>query len=106
LLLFDYLDYRITLFKMSNQQKKSKWGGARQHSGPKPLRAADRKQALVMVRLTVRQLQIIRGAAEQAGMNFADWLREALLARASPVNRVLKSKRPKGGQAKNRRPSA
>jgi len=91
---------------MSDQQQKSKWGGARERSGRKPLKPADRKNAKVAIRLTMQELQTIRRAASQTGMEFAEWLRQAFLAEASTVRRVLKSKRPKRDPAKSRRPSA
>jgi len=71
---------------MSGQEKKSKkssWGGARENSGPKGLRAAIRRRRTAIVRLTDGEKKALRQAARQARTDFSEWMRQVLLAQAS-----------------------
>jgi hypothetical protein len=63
--------------------KKTPWGGARENSGPKGLRAAYRRRRTAIVRLTDREKKALRHAAKQARTDFSEWMRQVLLAHAS-----------------------
>jgi len=80
-LTLNYLEYCNTLFKMIRQQeKKSRWGGARPNTGPKTKTVAYRRRRTAIVRLTDGEKRAVRQVARQAGTTFSEWMRQVLLA--------------------------
>jgi len=81
LLIFEYC---ITLFKVEGQtKKKEKRGGAREGTGPKPLKASERRRKTAIVRLTDGEKRDLKRAARQARSILSEWMRETLLGEAS-----------------------
>lgn len=69
---------------MKRQKKSSEKsrGGARQNSGPKPIKPSRRKRRLLIVRVTDSENKSVRLAAQRAERALSDWIRETLFASA------------------------
>jgi hypothetical protein len=70
---------------VERQQEKSteKRGGAREGSGPKPLKVSERRRRTAIVRLTDGEKLALKRAARQEKALLSEWMRQILLAEAS-----------------------